>query len=108
PYPIAPTPLQHQSLAPHPHPPTGPPAALWNIGPVVTGPMFHRAQRNLVKPADTDPGHSISVCHIGVVIRCALPVSVGYGRLYTSIWKESRACASRSGMSVIWSVLGTG
>src|ERR1035438_1521351 len=28
PYPIAPAPLQHQSLAPHPHPPCRPPLAL--------------------------------------------------------------------------------
>jgi hypothetical protein len=54
--PIAPTPLQHQSLAPQPHPPCRlrrwPPSTLWNIGPVTTGPMFHRVWRNLAKPPE--------------------------------------------------------
>src|SRR5450755_3377940 len=39
PYPIAPTPLQHQSLAPHPHPPRPPQLAS-------IGPMEHRAGYN--------------------------------------------------------------
>src|ERR1035438_8559415 len=65
PYPLSPNPtaapVAGATPAPAVSPPTGPPSTLWNIGPVATGPMFHRAQRNLVKPADTDPGHSISV-----------------------------------------------
>src|ERR1039457_1956691 len=63
PHPTA-APVPRATSAPAASPPNRPPPALWNIGPVTTGPMFHRAQRSLVKPAGTDPGHSISVATV--------------------------------------------